>query len=171
MRDITPRECWDRRKITLHAIYKEFGTRKFNLWFDPQIISVENCLAAILTPVLEHRGEKLCLKNIETTDVYCMAKQLWGKIARISICTGTKKCVRLTVVKRSTRSHSTKRTKRFRGPTNGFNRHQFVTTVDSAPRDSFDSFGYGVRLTVATTVLKTSFGGRASICLNGRLRY
>ena len=79
MRDITPRECWNRRKITLHAIYKQFGTRKFNLWFDPEVISVENCLAAILTPVLEHRGEKLCLKNIETTDVYCMAKQLWGK--------------------------------------------------------------------------------------------
>ena len=76
---ISPRECWNRREQTLLAIYKEFGPRKFNFWFDPEIIHVENCITAVMIPVLEQRGEKLCLKNLDTTDIYCFAKQIWGK--------------------------------------------------------------------------------------------
>ena len=76
---ISPRECWNRRKRTLLAIFNEFGARKFDLWFNPEIISVENCLTAVLVPVLEQRDGKLCLKNLDTTDIYCLAKQIWGK--------------------------------------------------------------------------------------------
>ena len=77
--EMTPRECWAARKDTLRTVYRHFGQRKFDFWFPVDNIDVSNILPAVLFPVLEMRGEKLCLKNIVTEDVYHLGKQLWGK--------------------------------------------------------------------------------------------
>ena len=79
---LTARQCWDRRREHIHHIREFLGERKFQLYFDPENNQCGNILAAILIPALELRGEKLCLRGIDTTDLYCFAKQIWSKTAR-----------------------------------------------------------------------------------------
>ena len=77
---MSPKECWAARKDTMRAVFRHFGKQRFDVWFNPENISVPSTLAAVLFPILEFRGEnKMCLKNIKTDDVYHFAKQIWGK--------------------------------------------------------------------------------------------
>ena len=79
---LTARQCWDRRREHIHHIRELLGERKFQLYFDPENNQCGNILAAILVPALELRGGKLCLRGIDTTDLYCFAKQIWSKTAK-----------------------------------------------------------------------------------------
>ena len=81
LRTLSPKECWDQRRDLLRAVHKHFGERKFNFWLDETNICDATCLATVMFPILEMRGEKLCFKGINTDDIYCLAKQLWGKSA------------------------------------------------------------------------------------------
>ena len=78
-RQMSPRECWSKRKDTMRAVFRHFGKRNFDIWFDVDNVDGPNILAAVLFPCLELRGEKMCIKDVATDDVYHMAKQFWGK--------------------------------------------------------------------------------------------
>jgi hypothetical protein len=80
-KDYSPRDCWNNRRDLLRLVYKEFGRSKFNMWCPGDIVCDANCLATIMFPILELRGETLCFKNVQTTDIYHLAKQFWGKQA------------------------------------------------------------------------------------------
>jgi len=79
LRTLTPKECWEQRRDLLRVVHKHFGEKKFNFWLDATNICDATCLATVLFPVLQMRGGKLCFKGIITEDIYCLAKQLWGK--------------------------------------------------------------------------------------------
>ena len=89
---ITPRKCWEIRKDNviraLDACATCFTPGKYYKtvedYFEFQLISqateVEDILSLALWPILEQtKDDKICLKRIETTDVYSLCKQIWGK--------------------------------------------------------------------------------------------
>ena len=75
---LTARQCWDRRREHIQQIREVLGYKRFALYFS-DYTQCGNILAAIMVPALEMRDDTLCLRGIDTTDVYCIAKQIWGK--------------------------------------------------------------------------------------------
>lgn len=89
---ITPKEAWANRKrlvmrfirVILNEHYRGpcrwYKTRwECFRWLVPEDISLADILQMALWPVLDERDGTMCLRGVQTTDVYFLFKQLWGK--------------------------------------------------------------------------------------------
>ena len=88
---ISPKKAWQMaKKSTVRAIrsvIKSYDSKgpcpSLDLWLEWNILQKEPTISHILSialwPIIDIRNGKACLKNIETEDMYCIFKQLWGK--------------------------------------------------------------------------------------------
>ena len=88
---MTPKSAWTRRKENairaIRACLSNFSpTRYCKTAFDylemyllPLEPSLSDILSISLWPVIDYREHSACLKHIETSDMYCIFKRIWGK--------------------------------------------------------------------------------------------
>lgn len=88
---LTPKLCWANRKENavryLTTVLSQYtGPTKYHSniwdyfsWFCPPEILMQDILMVALWPVLEDRDGLVVLRGLETTDMYHLFKQVWGK--------------------------------------------------------------------------------------------
>jgi hypothetical protein len=89
--NMTPKQCWAARKQNakryIRAILSEYdGPQKYYKdiwgyfeWYIPKELGPHDILMSALWPILEERDGKHAIRGVETTDLYFMFKQIWGK--------------------------------------------------------------------------------------------
>ena len=94
---LTPKQCWELRKrntlrrmravLSLYEpnpkLYKNHW-EYFN-WYFPIKPEISLILMGALWPCVEKREDVVCLRGFESTNLYCIFKNIWGK----SYCKGT----------------------------------------------------------------------------------
>ena len=89
---ITPKQCWAQRTQIVarfvRTMLNEYWTGPCRFystrwecfqWLMPEKMPLPDILQMALWPIIENRNGQLCIRNIETTDVYFMFKQIWGR--------------------------------------------------------------------------------------------
>ena len=94
---MSPKDAWGSRKWNAVRLFEHFLMKypgpcryyktkwEYFSWNFPACTHLASALQAGLWPVLEMRGDKCALRNIETVDLYFIAKQIWGRSKTVGL--------------------------------------------------------------------------------------
>ena len=93
---LSAKECWKHRKRNavrwMRGVLSQYEPKPYHKtiwdyfeWYIPTEPTIHTILNSALWPCIEMRNGQACLRGIETEDMYCIFKNIWGK----SLCRGT----------------------------------------------------------------------------------